>query len=242
MSKEPKILFWDIETSYAITAVFGLYPESISHNNILQDWKIICGAWKFLGKKKVEAAAVSPKDKDDFNVVKKLREVLDDVDIIVHHNGDKFDIKKFNARLIYHRLPPLPLIPTIDTLKEVRKIASFTSHRLDYLGKHLLGAGKESTSPGLWLECLRNNQSAIKEMVKYNKVDVVRLEELYLVLKPYMKNHPHVGAMMGNRLSCPKCGHDKVKKNGIRYTATGLPRQEIQCHNCHSYSKIPMKK
>lgn len=241
MNKKPRILIWDIETSLAIVGTFGLYPDRIPHTNILQDWFIICGAWKFAGEKKVSAVAIKKGDKDDKRVVQKLRDVVASADVIVHHNGDRFDIKKLNARLIYHGLDPIPLIPTVDTLKEVKKIAAFTSNRLDYLGRHLFGEGKLDHESGMWMEIARGNYKVIPKMVAYNKVDVIRLEQFYEWLKPYMKSHPHAGAMEhGDRASCPKCGSKETKKNGLRYTATGLKKQELQCLSCHSYFRLPL--
>jgi hypothetical protein len=242
-NKDLKIVFWDVETSPIIAATWHLYPKAISHDSILKDWFIICGAWKELGKDKVHAVKVT-KAYDDYNVVKALRDTLASADIIVHHNGDKFDIKKLNARIIHHRLEPLPPLLCVDTLKEARKIASFTSNRLDYLTKSLVGAGKVSVGYDLWLKAMEGNKRAIKEMLDYNKVDVIRLEELYMVLRPYMKAHPHVGALSGleKSQSCSKCGSAQLKRNGIRYTAAGLVRQEVQCKKCGAYSRFTINK
>ncbi len=237
--KQPKILLWDIETSLIITTTFSLYPERIHHDNILQDWNIICGAWKELGKPEIHTAKVEEGPTDDFNLVQKLRDALADVDILIHHNGDKFDLKKLNARLIYYGLDPLPPIVTIDTLKEARKIASFTSNRLDYLGKFLCGEGKLHTEPGLWMEALKGNMVAVGKMLDYNKVDVEVLEKIYLKLRPYMKKHPHVGVMKeDNKCTCSHCGSKRVTKNGIRITAGGVKKQEVQCQDCGAYQRI----
>jgi DNA polymerase elongation subunit (family B) len=236
---KPKIIVVDIETSAMLTATFSLYPENIGHNNIVQDWFIICAAWKELGSKKVESIAIT-KPGDDKAVVKKLREVLANADIIIGHNYNSFDRRKVNARLIYHRLPPLPQVHIVDTLREIKKVAVFSSHRLDYLSKHLLGAGKMETSAGLWLRAMNADKKAIKEMVSYNKIDVVRNEEVYTIIKPYLKSHPHTGAMMGldRHLSCPKCGslHFEKGRTKLRYTAAGIPRVQKQCIDCHSYT------
>lgn len=241
MSKEPKIILWDVETSLIVATTFSLYPERINHDNILQDWNIICAAWKELGKEKVYTVAVEDDTTNDFNVVLKLRDALADADVLVHHNGDKFDIKKLNARLIYYGLEPLPTIPTVDTLKEARKIAAFTSNRLDYLGKFLCGEGKLHTESGLWMSVLKGDMSAVKKMVDYNIVDVEILEKVYLKLRPYMKRHPHIGVMKSNdRCTCPNCGSSELRKNGVRITATGLKKQEIQCKSCGSYQRVAM--
>lgn len=242
MDNKLKVIIWDIETSPIVSYTWSLFPSYLPHDNIVEDWYIICGAWKELGAKKVEAVAIN-KPGDDYEVVKTLRDTLASADIIVHHHGDAFDLKKLNARIIYHGLDPLPKILTIDTKKEAKKIAAFSSNRLDHLSKKLIGIGKIHVDFDLWIKVIKGDKKALKKMVEYNKVDVIRCEEVYDVLKPYMKNHPHTGVMRGQERfgSCKCCGSDKLKKNGIRTTASGIRKQEVQCKNCHSYSLIPIK-
>jgi uncharacterized protein YprB with RNaseH-like and TPR domain len=204
---------------------------------------MICAAWKYSDEKKVHAVSIK-KATDDKQVVKTLRDAIAKADIVVGHNSDKFDIKKLNARLLFHGLDPLPMVPSIDTLKEVRKIASFTSNRLDYLAKHLIGEGKIKTEYNLWLKAMTGDKKAIHEMVVYNKVDVIRLEQVYMRLRPFMKSHIHIGALKGKdrHESCPKCGSSNVKHNGIRVSAAGLKKQECQCQKCGGYFRIPVVK
>jgi hypothetical protein len=240
--KKPKIIIWDVETSPIEGTFWRLWMNGgISHKNITKDWWIICGSWKELGSPKVHAVAITQPE-DDYEVVKKLRDVVASADVLIHHNGDKFDLKKLNARIIYHGLDPLPPVATVDTLKEVRKIAAFSSNRLDYIANLLLGIGKIDVEYSLWQGAIAGNKRAIKDMVEYNKQDVVVLEKVYEYLKPYFKTHPHVGAMLGHHRfdSCPKCGSQKYKKNGTKFYASGIKKQECQCTSCHSYFKIPV--
>lgn len=243
--RKPKCVVFDIETSPFTVASFSLYPDSLNHSNIIQDWFIICASWKELGSKKVEAISIT-KPGDDKAVVKKLRDVLADADVVIGHNIKKFDLKKLNARMIYHRLPPLPNLQIVDTLTEIKKVAANTSNRLDCLSTLLTGQGKMDTSSGLWLKAMRGDKKAIKEMVAYNKIDVVRNEEVYDIIKPYLKTHPHIGAMHGRdrNHSCPKCGGTSFdsSRNRLRYTAAGIPKQQVQCKSCHSYSTFSLKK
>lgn len=241
--KKPKVIFFDIETSPVEARTWSLWPKSISHDSIIQDWTIICGAWKELGKEKIHAVWIDKPYKDK-EVVKKLRDVLASADLVVGHNSDKFDIKKLNARIIFHGLQPLPNVAQVDTLKMVKKVAAFSSNRLDYLSKVLTGQGKIHVDYSLWLKVMAGDKKALKEMVKYNKVDVLRLEEIYLKLLPYAKTHPHIGAIAGldRNLSCPKCGSTNIKKDGLRHTAAGIARQEIQCKDCFSFSRVLIQK
>lgn len=236
----PKIVVWDIETSLMEVPTFSLWPKYIPHNQIIHDWYLICACWKELGKKKIHSTSVldDPKRfkkdyRDDYHVVKTIRDMLDDVDILIHHNGDRFDIKKFNSRLIYHDLEPLPKIVSIDTLKVAKNIAKFTSNRLDYLGVHLGVGGKLATTPGLWFEVMKGSDKAVKEMVKYNKVDVQVLEDVYMKLRKYMPSHPNVAQPY--TMNCTKCGSGNVHKHKVRVAASGVRRQQYQCQDCGGY-------
>lgn len=251
MAKIPKIVLYDLETLPMVTATFSLYPDSIGHDNILSDWSIISACWKELGKKTIYSSSIIDDPKafkknvnNDLVVVKRLREVFQDADIIIGHNSKKFDTKKLNARLIYHGLDPLPSgIQQVDTLSEVRKVAAFSSNRLDYLGKHLLGEGKMETSRGLWLRVLRGDKKAVQEMVTYNKQDVQLLEDVYLKIRPYIKSHPHIGVLHGEdkQHSCPKCGSTDLRKKTTRYTAAGVKRLQKQCMGCFGYHTFNYK-
>lgn len=235
---EPKVIIFDVETAPMVTASFTLYPENIGHNNIIEDWFMICAAWKELDKKKVESVAIKKKGKDK-DVVSVLRDALADADVLVAHNGAKFDIKKLNTRLIYHRLPPLPKIPMVDTLKEVKKIAAHSSNRLDYLGQALGVGRKQETTQGLWLRAMKGDQEAISEMVRYNIGDVILNERVYKIIRPYMETHPHMGVMSGGfRGNCPKCGSDNVVHWGGYVTVTGIIKKKMKCHNCQGYFNI----
>lgn len=245
MTKKPTCILWDIETSAMKVSTFSLYQDSIHHSNILEDWYIFCVAYKKLGESKVHGISVTDDKKrfkknpsDDYYVVKEIAKVLRDADVVIGHNSNAFDWKKLNARLIFHNLPPLPKILSVDTLKEYRKIAKFSSNRLDYLGEHLGYGGKVQTSQGLWIRALNGDPDAIDEMLKYCKGDVKLLEKIYLRLLPHMTSHPHMGAMAGKERSdsCPHCGSNHLEKVRTRYTAAGVKKQQYQCRDCNSYS------
>ena len=104
--KKPRILFLDIETSHIEARVFSLYPNYIDHGDITRDWKIFSVAWKFSDQKKVYAAKMD-RNGCDKAVVEQISKAIQEADIVVGHNGDKFDMKKLNTRRIYHKLPPI---------------------------------------------------------------------------------------------------------------------------------------
>ncbi len=233
----PRILFWDIETTHNLAAVFKLFGEDyISHENIVQERYIVCGAWKWDGEKRVQGVSVLDDPKrfkrdphDDRHVVETLHGVLSQADIIVAHNGDKYDTKFHAARALACGLQPLPPIASVDTLKVAKSRFLFNSNRLDYLGQYLGLGRKKSTPRGLWLDVLRGDAKAVKVMLSYNKQDVILLEAVYRKLAPYaIKRFSEV------RQGCPRCGSQQVKANGTRRTLTHA-YQSWQCKACGGY-------
>lgn len=229
-----KILIWDIETAPMVVTSWQLFKPFLSPDNILKESTILCAAWKWLGDKKVEAVAVDPAFPDaDGVVVAKLHALLSAADVLVAHNGDKFDLRKFNARALFYGLPPLPPIQTVDTLKVARQYFALNSNKLSYLGQ-FLGLGKKlHTDYSLWLKVMNGDKEALAHMVKYNKQDVVLLEKVYLALRPYIRNHPNQN-LYGPVECCPTCGSKEFVKRGFKHQRT-TRRQQFQCSSCSSW-------
>lgn len=235
---EPRIVLWDIETTHNRVAVFKLFGEDyISPENIIQERYIVCASWKALGARSADAVSVLNDPKrfkkdpcDDYHVCKTLHDVLSNADVIVAHNGDKYDIKFTEARMLFHGLSPLPTIPSIDTLKVAKGRFLFNSNKLDYLGNFLKVGRKKPTTGGLWLRVIQGDIAAIKEMVSYNKQDVDLLERVFLKLRPYVANHIS-RQLFGQMAGCPRCGSTKVQSRGV-HRATTRTYQRFQCQGC----------
>lgn len=240
-----KMLFLDIETFPTIMTRWSLYSQGGGYDNIVQDWSIICFAYKWLGEKKVNVISVRDNQKkfkanvhDDSYVMKKISALYDEADVVCGHNIIKFDHKKINTRMIMNGLKPLPPVKKYDTLKVARSMFSFTSNRLDALGE-MLGVGRKiKTSYSLWLRCLKGEVAAFKEMEKYNKQDVLLLEDVYLKLAPFDQIHPNLNLYQDTLHSCPTCGSDKVHRRGTTKTRV-TEFQRYQCQACGSWSKLP---
>lgn len=242
--EEPVICFWDIETSHLISAHYGTYDVNINLDNILLDWFIICAAWKIKGEKTQTVSLLDDMDRfnnntfdlryglhiDDYHVVKTLHEMLNNVDILVHHNGDRFDIKKFNARAIYHGLTPIHHLKMVDTLKVAKSKFSITSNSLDYLCQYFGLPAKIHNERGLSLRATLCEEKAIKDYVTYNKQDVECLEALYNELLPYMTNHPNMG-LYKQMNCCPNCGSHNILQEGYDYTRLNK-RNGFRCYDC----------
>ena len=230
----PRVILWDLETSHNIVAAFQLRQHyAIPHDNILQERYIICAAWKELGHGPVHSAVTLRGN--DKSICVQLHRLLSRVDVAIAHNGDAFDLKFVETRMVFHGLPPLPPLTTIDTLKVARKRFRFNNNRLDYLGKFLGVGAKHSTSPGLWVKVLRQDPSAIRALAAYNKHDVILLERVFRKLQPYTPTRLIIPAMTRR---CVRCGSPRVHFQGERWSRTGA-YQRLRCRSCGGWEQIP---
>ena len=231
-----KVLLWDIETSLQPVAVFQLGNNDwIDPSNLLGERYIICASWKWEGDSKVHSVSVLDDPRrykknphDDFYVVQALHEVMMEADVIVAHNGDSFDKRYLDTRILVHGLPALPPINSIDTYKVAKSKLLFNSNKLDYIGKILQVGKKMHTTPGLWLRVLNGDPRAVDEMVTYNKQDVILLEKVFKKLQPYIPNHVNRELFGGE--GCPRCGSRKVQSRGFHRAITRVYRR-WQCQN-----------
>jgi len=234
---DKRILIWDIETSLMSVAVWGLKNDYIDPKNILTDWHIISGSWKWLGEDDIYIVE-NLKGDNDKKIVEEMAAVLAKADVVVHHNGDRFDVKKLHTRMIYHNImPTYHKLQTVDTLKEAKKHFSFSSNRLEYLAKFLGLTEKLHSDYSFWLQELKGDKTKIGDMSTYNAGDVVTLEEIYLRMRPYI-DHPNIQS--GDVANCPNCGSSATIKRGIRNTRAGTERQEHKCKACNKYYTTKM--
>lgn len=233
-----KILLFDIETTPLLSYNWGTWEQNAI--KVQKDWHILCFAYKWLGEKKVHAVSLPDlstysRDKsNDRELVRHLWRLFNEADIIIGHNGDRFDIKKANARFLFHGLTPPSQYRTIDTVKVARKYFAMNSNKLTEIGK-FLGVGEKIAVGGvqLWFDCMAGDMKAWDKMVKYNKQDVMLLERVYLALRPWMKGHPNLNVVEDG---CPSCGADTLQKRGFGYNQVG-EYQRYQCTSCHSWCR-----
>lgn len=235
----PKILLFDIETAPLRGALWSLWKQTIGMSQVFSDWYMLTWSAKWLGERRImgEGLHMYRDPYDDRPIIESLHKLIDEADIVVAHNGDRFDIKKMNTRFIQHGLSPPSPYRTVDTLKVAKRHFAFTSNRLDALGMTLgLGRKLETGGMDLWMRCLEGDKCALRDMLKYNKQDVQLLEDVYLALLPWDKLHPNMGAMLeGEETVCSKCGSEDLQRRGYSYTQIGK-YQRYQCNVCGGWS------
>ncbi len=236
-----KILIYDIETSPILAYVWGWYEQNVIKE--VKSWHMLSFSYRWYGENKTYAFSLPDfeddyaKDKDnDYALVKKLRDLVDEADIIVAHNGDQFDLRKLMARIVYHDIAPPSPVVSIDTKKAAKKYFAFESNSLKDLAKKLrVGEKMETGGFGLWEACMSGDKDAWKKMVKYNKMDVIVLEKIYERLLPFIRNHPNIA--LTHSESCSHCSSINIQKRGFAITKSGLVYQRYVCNDCRAWGQ-----
>lgn len=245
MSELPKILTLDIETAPLESYTWGIWEQNVGLDQIKTEWSILSYAAKWLGDPKLIFDSTGGRGRkrvrDDKKLMRGLWKLLDQADIVVGQNAQRFDVKKVNSRLIEHGFGPYSPIRVVDTLLEAKKNFAFTSNKLAWQSAHLTHTKKSEHKkfPGfeLWLECLTDNAAAWAEMKHYNCLDVVATEELYLKMRPWMNSHPNVSTFTTAEFrECPKCGGENLRANGWRVLSSGKYRR-YYCLDCGAWSR-----
>lgn len=242
--KQPRILLIDIETAPILANVWKIWDENVGLDQIESDMHLLSFAAKWFGERGIIYSDQSLKKDvtNDKDLLKKIRSLMEEADLVIAQNGRAFDLPTIKARMIYHRIPPPPPVRIIDTLDQAKKNFRFTSNKLEYLAKFLgcpIIKDEHREFPGikLWKECVAGNQRAWKVMRRYNSHDVLSLEPVYIAMRPWITQHPNVGMYIdSDKPLCPKCGSEHLTKSKNRVTQKGKYTQ-YQCQNCGGYCR-----
>lgn len=234
----PKVLIFDVETSYLEGVMWDIWEQNFAPNQLkVNEWSIIAYSAKWLHSDKVLYADNRKKKnkRDDKQLVQKLRDLLDEADIIITKNGKRFDEKMFNARCAKHGIHAPSTYRHIDVERIVRRRFKLVSYSLEYLCYYFKTKHKKlkhGNYPGmvLWTECMKGNQAAWREMEDYNKHDVLCTEELYHKIKAW-DNSVNYNVFHNGLTNVCDCGSNKLKSKGYAYSNTGKYKRFI-CIGC----------
>lgn len=246
-SNKPKILVFDIETAPMLGYIWGLWDQTVGLNQVKSDWHIISWSAKWLGDAPNKIMYMDQRNakniEDDSKLLKGIWKLLDEADIVITQNGKSFDQKKLNARFIINGMQPPSPYRHIDTKQLAKKHFAFTSNKLEYMTDKLCIKYKKlkhSEFGGfeLWKQCLSGNIKAWKEMEKYNKYDVLSLEELYMKLAPW-DSSVNFDVYSDEEVNICSCGNNEWLNKGYHYNNNGKYAR-FKCKVCgaHLRSKI----
>lgn len=240
----PKILLLDIETFPDVAYIWQVYEANAIE--VKYHWYVMSYAAKWYGEKGpivcrgLDDTRGLRKDglNDDKALMAEIHDLLDEADIIVAHNGVNFDIKKINARLIFHGFQPPSPYKVVDTVRGVRQVAAFSSNKLDWLSKQL-GLGRKIEHQGfpLWKACAAGDERAWRAMKRYNTHDVRLLGELYTLLSPWIRQ-PNAALYIGGEVCVnPACGSKNLHTFPKLYYALTRAYRRVQCNDCGKWAR-----
>lgn len=241
----PKVLILDIETAPMLGYVWKLFDENIGLNQLFSDWHLLSWSAKWANQPASDIMYMDQRNakniEDDRDLLRGVWELLDAADIVVTQNGVSFDIKKLNARFVLQGMQPPSPFKNIDTKIIASKKFGFTSNKLEYLTgalctKYKKQLHKKYAGFELWKECLARNKDAWREMERYNKYDVLALEELYEMLVPWDTNSINYDLYHDETEVTCRCGSKDFEKRGFSYTSTGK-YQRFCCQKCGAWTR-----
>jgi hypothetical protein len=242
-----KVLIVDIETAPLLAYVWGLKDQNIGLNQIKNDWHLLAWAAKWLGDPPSKVMYRDQRNCKDISndkaILEDLWKLLDQADIIITQNGQNFDSPKLNARFMLHGMQPPKPYKHLDTYQIVKRVASFTSNKLEYLTDKLCTKYKKLTHgkyPGftLWTECLKGNTAAWNEMRRYNTHDVLATEEFYLKIRAWApESMPKIYTVTNKAHECGTCGYiGQMREGSLRRTKSYAYRQH-SCVKCGAWQQ-----
>lgn len=240
-----RVLVFDIETLPGVRYFWEQGQKDYNTDSIIKDWCVLSWSAKWLFEPEHESMVLTPAEArghDDKRILDGIWKLLDQADIVVAHNGQKFDVVKLNWRFIVHdMLPPSPY-QIVDTREHATKIKP-TSRKLDWLAEKLGYGHKLHTGYGLWVLCSEGDRDSLQKMLAYNEKDVYILEDIYVTLRPWLK-HPNMSLFVhtDKKVSlCPHCASDHINPIGNYYTGAGV-FQSFRCENCGTVGRADKRK
>lgn len=241
----PKIVIIDIETAPILGHLWSLWQSYTGLEQIEQEWHLMSFAAMVSGQPDTleyrDQRGLADITKDE-HLLQRLWEILDDADVIVAHNGRKFDVKKINARFMMHGMRPPSPYRIVDTLETAKRNFAFTSNKLAWLTDKLTTTKKldHGKFPGhkLWVECMAGNLEAWQEMEEYNRVDVLSLDELYTKFLAWDEKAPNIGNFVEvEGHCCPRCGGQDLMPQAKPYRTQVGQYELFLCGTCWGWSR-----
>lgn len=211
-----KILIYDIETSRVRAWIWWTGKQYISHDQLIDEPKIITVSWKWLGSETVEHLTWD-KNHSDEELMRKFIEVYNQADMVIGYNNDRFDNRWINARAMKYDLPINTYVRSYDIMKEEKRVFRTPSYSMSYMAKFSNVTHKQGHEGiTMWNKIQtgtpEEQEEYLAKMVEYNVGDIVSTEELYIRLRKYFGHKMHLGVLYGGeKFSCPDTGSTNVE-------------------------------
>ena len=229
---QPRILNIDVETAPNRVYSFGIWNVNIGVNQIEEPGRILCFAARWVGVGE-EVIFKSEYHDGRLEMLEALWDLLDEADAVMGWNTQSFDVKWCNAEFLVEGYLPPTEYKHIDLLRVSRKNFKFPSNKLEYISKALdIGEKLKHYGFELWRDVMKGDPKAWSIMKRYNKKDILLVEEAYDILKPWINTPTLNFAQFKDVRSCPRCGcEDLTPEKKPRRTNVNQFKQH-RCDRC----------
>jgi len=245
--KEPRILFFDIESLTDTREVLKVFPSLSDYPGRTlkaQLNSVICFGYKWLGSPVKVLNAWDYKERwrrdvnDDFAIVREAMEQLWRADVVVTFNGKKFDWKFLSTRAMKHGFGPLPKVMHVDLCQESKKHLFLYNNRLGNVAEFLTGESKLKHSGwDLWVDVHAKKASAMRKMSAYCAKDVELLVPIFKRMRPWLRlPNYNMYTSPKSKPVCPNCGSTRLKRHGLRVADSKIYTR-YQCKDCLTCSR-----
>lgn len=236
LNVKPQVLFYDIETSLAKSYHFQQWKVDLSQKQKIQESHLLSHAWAW-GDGEVTGSILTREEMlahDPERLVLECWSLLDNCDILVAHNGKRFDVKKVNGYFLQYGMPPPSPYRVIDTLLIAKQKFALPFNSLAYLAEFLDVEQKIDTGGvDLWIQCDQGSQEALDKMNEYCMGDIITLRGVYNRLIGWSNDGVNMALYNDHGASCPHCSSDDVSVIQGKYSHTVARKyQAYRCNGC----------
>ena len=232
----PRVLLLDIETRPAEGYFFGLFKQNIGIQAVKDPGGMMSIAAKWYDSNDTYFFA-------DWTVghrqmLENTHELLTEAAVVVHYNGESFDIPHINREFWQNDIPEPAPFKQVDLLKEIRRKFRFLSNKLDFVSQQV-GVGQKVEHQGmpLWIACMEGDTEAQAKMREYNVGDVRLTERLFNKALPWLRAVPlPIFISLDDAPACRKCHSTELVERDI-WVANALAYPAYQCDNCGGWSR-----
>jgi len=250
ITKKARVLYFDLETRMGLQhkPFYQLKNYSRYDNNkqLGEDVILLCLAWKWAHESTVYSVSVaSDKERfandpsDDYYVTAKLVSLVEQADVAIAHNGEKFDMKKLRTRCIANGFNPFCESIMEDTLKIAKSRFDFASNALAYIATRLELPEQKGTPPK-WEDVRNADYDIIKECESYCRQDIRTLVGVAERLLPWKKGGTDANMFIEGATDHPNlmvcanvlCQSDNIEPINNVVKKTRSKYQAMQCNDC----------
>lgn len=236
--------------SFNLSYHYDQWGVNIPYTHIKHRQFMISAAWQWMHESKVNTVSVLDDPdrfkrdfRDDYHVIKTLKDLVDDADYVIAYNGARFDNKELNTGLAKHDLGPCHDYKTIDPCSIAKRKFRFKGGNSLANLCQFFGLEEQKGSVDLedWIAATEGCPKAIKKIVSYNKQDIPTMVGVYEKIKAYAPgiNMNHFVNRDGEEIGvCRLCGSSNLTLHKRRKLTDATVKHQYKCDDCGTYTTL----